>query len=97
MRVEVAPRARTQIRRISEWWRENRPAAPELFANELAAALETLGHGVLLGVIYPFQPFPVRRVFLPRSKYHVYYSVEADLVKVRAVWHAARGAVPVLT
>ena len=62
----------------------------------VAAALDSLGHRVLLGVIYPFLPFPVRRVFLPRSKYHVDYSVEGELLKVRAVWHAARGAVPVL-
>jgi plasmid stabilization system protein ParE len=96
MRVEVAPRARTQIRRIAEWWTANRPAAADLFMNELEAALDSLARGVLLGVPYAFRSFPVRRLVLPRSAYHVYYSVDGDLVKVRSVWHAARGAGPAL-
>lgn len=33
---------------------------------------------------------------LPRSRYHVFYSVDGNLVKVRAVWHASRGKGPPL-
>lgn len=42
--------------------------------------------------------FAVRRVLLQRSRYCVYVSFEAanDLVKVRAVWHTARGEGPAL-
>ena len=45
-RVELAPRARAQVRLIDGWWRENRLAAPTLFAEELAHALEQLERGV---------------------------------------------------
>ncbi len=95
-RVELAPRARAQVRLIDGWWRENRLAAPTLFAEELASALEQLERGVLFGVMYPFPLFKVRRFLLPRSRYHVFYSVDGDLVKVRAVWHASRGKGPPL-
>lgn len=94
--VELAPRARAQVRQIDDWWRENRLAAPALFAEELAHALEQLERGVLFGVVYPFPLFEVRRFLLPKSRYHVFYSVDGDLVKVRAVWHASRGKGPLL-
>jgi plasmid stabilization system protein ParE len=95
-RVELAPRAHAQVRLIDEWWRANRLSAPNLFADELASALEQLERGVAFGVVYPFPLFEVRRFLLPRSRYHVFYSVDGDLVKVRAVWHASRGKGPPL-
>lgn len=95
-RVELAPRALAQVRVVDEWWRQNRLAAPTLFADELANALEMLERGVLFGVVYRFPLFEVRRFLLPRSRYHVYYSFDGDLVKVRAVWHASRGKGPPL-
>lgn len=95
-RVELAPRALEQVRAVDAWWRENRQAAPTLFADELAGALEMLERGVRFGVVYPFPLFEVRRFLLPRSRYHVYYSVDGDLVKVRAVWHTSRGKGPPL-
>ena len=99
MRVEFAPRALAQVRQIETWWRANRPAAVTLFSDELIRLLERLAEGTAPGVRYPFGAFEVRRVLLPRSRYHVYYSIEReeDLVKVRAVWHAARGRGPALT
>lgn len=96
MRVELAPRALAQVRRIDEWWRQNRPAAPKLFAEELATALEQLERNAFFGVLYSFPAFEVRRFLLPRSRYHVFYSVEGELVKVSAVWHAVRGKGPPL-
>jgi plasmid stabilization system protein ParE len=96
-RLEIAPRAEAQIRRVAAWWRENRRAAPDLFAGELARALETLlqtpGNGTLYaerrGVV-------IRRVLLPKTRYHVYFSydAEAEVVSVRAVWHGRRGRGP---
>ena len=96
-RVELAPRAHEQARRIDRWWRENRESSPTLFADELSELLERLEQGIAAGVLYPFTaPFEVRRVLLPRSRYHVYFSIEpdAELVKVRAIWHTARGRGP---
>ena len=96
MRVELSPRAREQVQRIDGWWRENRPAASTLFADELAVALGRLEAEESLGIRYPYPLFEVRRFLLAGSRYHVFYSVEGDLVKVRAVWHAARGKGPPL-
>jgi hypothetical protein len=40
--VRTTPEADAQIRTIDKWWRENRTASPNLFAAELAAALDLL-------------------------------------------------------
>lgn len=40
--VVVAGQAERQIRTVDRWWRENRLASPELFAEELASALDTI-------------------------------------------------------
>jgi len=34
--VRTTPEADAQIREIDRWWRRNRPASPNLFADELA-------------------------------------------------------------
>jgi plasmid stabilization system protein ParE len=98
-RLEVAPRAEAQIRRITEWWREPRPAAPSLFSEELADALETLMANPTSGTFYSERrDARVRRVRLSRSRYHVYFSYDdqRDVVSVRAVWHGSRGSGPQL-
>jgi plasmid stabilization system protein ParE len=98
-RLEVAPQAKTQIETIGAWWRANREAAPELFAHELANALERLTARPRSGVLYTKRRGPtIRRLLLPKTHHHVYFSYDeaADLVEVRAVWHAARGSGPTL-
>jgi len=35
VKVELAPRAIREAERCARWWRENRPAAPTLFEEEL--------------------------------------------------------------
>lgn len=67
-----------------------------MFADELADALGRLEVGESLGTRYPYPLFEVRRFLLAGSRYHVFYSVEGDLVKVLAVWHAVRGKGPPL-
>jgi len=39
-RVVLAARAKRHVDAIDRWWREYRPAAPDLFRQELAAAFE---------------------------------------------------------
>lgn len=36
----------------------------------------------------------VRRVLLPRTRYHLYYQASKDLVEVLALWHSSRGGAP---
>jgi plasmid stabilization system protein ParE len=96
-RVEIAPRAEAQIRRVAKWWRENRGAAPLLFALELADVLEALERTPSVGIFYAHRRgVPIRRVLLLKTGYHVYFSfdAEAGIVSVRAVWHGRRGKGP---
>jgi plasmid stabilization system protein ParE len=95
--VRTTPEADAQIRGIDEWWKGNRPAAPDLFLNELAAAFETIGHAPNIGRSYRRSPIPsTRRFLLAATRYHVYYVPQPHEVRVLAVWHARRGVGPPL-
>jgi len=51
----------------------------------------------LIGKAYPDAPVPeVRRLLIGRSRYHIYWEVDAgsDTVTVLAVWHVRRGSGP---
>lgn len=95
--VRTTPEADAQIREVDGWWRANRPASPDLFAEELAASFDTIGHTPDIGRLYRHPTVPgTRRVLLQGTRYHVYYVPSADVVKVLAVWHARRGVGPPL-
>lgn len=96
-RVAFSKSASEQASAIDDWWRENRPAAPDLFWRELEAAIELLRTSPALGPIYAPSPVPgVRRVLIGRSRYHVYWEIDAATrtVTITAVWHAERGSGP---
>jgi hypothetical protein len=61
VKVELSAEAQAQVDRIDAWWRENRQAAPNLFAEELEAAL---------GVRYAPRP-SVRRLLLKHTHYQL--------------------------
>jgi plasmid stabilization system protein ParE len=95
--VRTTPESDAQIREIDAWWRNNRPAAPHLFLDELAASFDFIGHAPQIGRPYRRSPVPgTRRLLLAVSRYHVYYVPQAADVKVLAVWHARRGVGPPL-
>jgi plasmid stabilization system protein ParE len=86
-----------QVMVIDAWWTENRPAARELFRCELRDVCELLEQMPFIGRAYGTRGGEtVRRVLLPRSRYHVFYEVDADAARitVRAVWSARRGQGP---
>jgi plasmid stabilization system protein ParE len=98
--VELAPEAAAQVETIQAWWTENRPAAPMLFLDELTAAIEALEGAPRIGAPYPYGRIQgMRRVPLPRTRYHVYYTVGDDppVVRIHAVWHMSRGQGPSLS
>jgi plasmid stabilization system protein ParE len=98
MEVLLAPQAQTQVRTIDDWWRENRTAAPDLFAEELAAALSLLARAPRLGRRYTHPTVNgVRRVLMRSTRYHLYYIIHADTVLVLSVWSGQRGAGPILS
>ena len=66
---------------------------------ELEQRLLHLATDPRFGVEYRWSGhFEARRALLPRTKYHVDHSCDAsaDLVKVRAIWHAKRRSRPIL-
>jgi plasmid stabilization system protein ParE len=93
--VLVAAPAQLQIQAIDAWWRANRSASPELFAQELADAFSTIGLAPLAGHRYRHaQVRGMRRVPLRATRNHVYYVATDDAVLVLAVWGAIKGAGP---
>lgn len=93
MKVELSAEAEAQAKRIDAWWRENRQATPELFADELEQALLALAETPALGVRYAPKP-NVRRLLLKRTHYHLYVVEQSARVYVVAVWSAFRGRGP---
>jgi plasmid stabilization system protein ParE len=97
-RLRIAADVWLQAAGIDSWWRGNRPASPNLFREELAAALERLEAAPLASRRYERedQASGLRRLLLPRSRYFVYFEVADDYVSVLAIWHASRGKGPPL-
>jgi plasmid stabilization system protein ParE len=95
--VRTTPEADAQIREIDEWWRTNRPAAPDLFLHELTASFGIIGHAPHIGRLYRRSSVPgARRLLLKGTRYHVYYVPRSEDVRVLSVWHAQRGVGPPL-
>ncbi len=70
-RVDVAPRAREQVRSIGLWWLTHRDKAPTLFEDELARALTLLAEAPQIGARVRSRRTDVRRLLLRASGYHV--------------------------
>ena len=95
--VRTTPEADAQIHEVDGWWRRNRSASPNLFADDLAASFAIIANTPNIGRLYRHSPVPgTRRVLLKGTRYHVYYVPRVDDVRVLAVWHAQRGAGPPL-
>jgi len=97
MEVTVVPDAEAQIRRIDEWWQENRTAAPELFVQELAAAIALIESAPRIGRRRRHPGVPgLRRVLLRATRYHLYYVADesGERLFVLALWSAVRGRPP---
>lgn len=96
-RVELSPEALEHAKAIRIWWIENRTAAPNLFVDELSAAIRKLGIAPHAGARYGAEDLrEMRRILMMRTRYHVYYTVddEAQLVRIHAIWHTSRGQGP---
>ena len=98
-RVRTTARADRQILQAGAWWRGNRPAAPNLLTSEIAAAFSLLENAADIASRYRRRGIPgLRRLLLPRTRYHVYYVHDpTGEVLVLAVWSAVRGRGPPLS
>jgi len=95
--VLISADAEAQLIAIRSWWLSNRPAAPGIFDRELDAAIVVIGKAPGAFPVYRREgDDDVRRALLPKSRYAVYFSVEADHVLGVALWHTARGSGPPL-
>ncbi len=95
--VRVKPRAQREIERAAEWWAENRPAAPGAIRKDVEAALALLIEEPGIGTkIETAHSDTVRRLYLARVRYFVYYRVRGQILDVVAFWHSSRGAGPSL-
>lgn len=93
--VVTTPQADADIRRIDTWWAENRPAAPALFAEELAELFALLAIYPELGRPHPHRRIAsLRRALLRATQHHVYYAFDGRWVIVLSVWSTVRGRGP---
>ena len=97
LQIQINDLAKAQVRAAEEWWRVNRPSAPNAIREELERAASLIALQPEVGTRARNVTLPdVRRLALDRIRYHVYYRVIADLeqVEILAFWHASRGSGP---
>ena len=95
MRVVLSPRAKRELIRIVEWWKEHTGERPVVVLSELKEAARRLGevphHGTRFAVVRGRVVF---RVLLREAQVHVYYRVDDDAVRVLTIWSTARKREP---
>jgi plasmid stabilization system protein ParE len=97
LRVKISARAAAEVRRAAEWWLANRPAAPGAISADFAEAVALLSEQPGIGAKYVGTRTPsVRRLFLSRVGYFIYYTADLADLKVLAFWHSSREHQPVL-
>jgi plasmid stabilization system protein ParE len=98
--VFVTESAAAAIREASEWWLENRPAAPTAFAEELERAFALISVQPGIGARARNVALEgVRRVHLARVRYRLYYRVSpsASQLEILALWRTSRGTDPLIS
>ena len=95
LRVKISARAASQVRRAAEWWVENRPSAPGAIAKDFGETVALLAEQPGIGSKYTGTCSPgVRRLYLGRVGYFIYYRASPDALEILAFWHARRGRQP---
>jgi plasmid stabilization system protein ParE len=90
-------RAARDLEEIDAWWKQNRPAAPDMFLLELQKTLAVVALVPTLGAPARSERVPnVRRVVMRKTQYHLYYRVRDETLEVLSVWHVAREGGPAL-
>jgi len=97
--VKITPRAADQIEAAANWWRTNRPSAPDALIEELEKSLGLISRQPRIGARAASAKLRgVRQIYLGRVHYVLYYRIRARprQVEVLALWHASRGQNPEL-
>ena len=99
LHVDVSDLAKAQIRAAEEWWRLNRPKAPNAIREELERASSLISVEPEIGArARNISLTGVRRLHLARVHYYLYYRVVSDpeRIEILAFWHTSRGSGPPL-
>ncbi len=95
LEVKISARAAGQVRKAAAWWAENRPAAPGALGTDFGEAVALLTEQPGLGAMYEGARTPgVRRLYLSRVRYFIYYKAEGGVLSVLSFWHASRERQP---
>jgi plasmid stabilization system protein ParE len=93
--VRTAATAVAQAKAIDAWWRSNRLAAPDLFADELAQATALIADLPKAGRVTRRSGLPgIRYILLRSTRYHVFYTVDDAGILILSIWSAVRGTGP---
>jgi plasmid stabilization system protein ParE len=95
--VRFTALAAGHIRSAEQWWRNNRPSAPNAVREELERVLPLISAQPRIGPsARNVRLRGVRRIYLPRIKYDLYYHLleQESVIEVVALWHARRGQPP---
>lgn len=92
MNVTFAEEAARDVEEADAWWRANRDAR-ELFSDELVAAVYLLGAvpGAGQQLARSSTAHEFRRLVLRKTRYLLFYELDANGVVILRVWHPARG------
>ena len=97
LRVKISARAASHTRRAAEWWAANRPDAPDAVRKDVGESVALLAEQPGIGSKYEGARAPgVRRLYLGRIGYFLYYRATDDTLEVLALWHASREMQPSL-
>jgi plasmid stabilization system protein ParE len=97
LRIKISARASRQVQTAAAWWEQNRPAAPGAIGADFGESVALLTEQPGIGAKYEGARTPgVRRLYLSRVRYFIYYKVEEGVLHVLAFWHASREHQPVL-
>lgn len=85
LQVRVSARAASQIQRAATWWADNRPAAPGAIGKDFAEAVALLAEHPGIGAVYEGTRTPgLRRLYLSRVRYFIYYKADQHFLQVLA-------------
>lgn len=97
LHVEATELAEAQISELDSWWRQNRQKAPNAVREEIERASALIAFQPGIGVRARNLKLPgVRRIFIERLHYHIYYRVigSPEYIEIVAVWSSRRGTPP---
>lgn len=93
--LRLSKTARNQVDKALAWWTRNRDKAPDALIEELDEAAWLISTTPLSVGRHGSKARGVRRLYLPRVRYYLYYRVVGSPpahVEIVGLWHVSRSA-----